>query len=102
MQPAPPPTLVPRYLPFPVASKPLDVPPNDVDSVMAKGRHEIRRLRGQLEEQTKAAGKMEADRRERIKKLHEKVCQILIISDSFDVLFWCTVFMYVLAVLFTA
>jgi len=64
---------MPRYLPFPVSSKPLDTQLSDLDSVQAKGRHEIRRLRGQLEEQTKAAGKMEADRRERIKKLHEKV-----------------------------
>ena len=71
--PVPPPVPLPRYLPFPAASKPLDTQPSDVDSVLAKGRHEIRRLRGQLEEQTKAAGKMEADRRERIKKLHEKV-----------------------------
>jgi len=65
---------LPRHLPMPAAvAQPLDSQPGDLDSAMAKGRHEIRRLRGQLEEQTKAAGKMEADRRERLKKLREKV-----------------------------
>ena len=59
-------------LPPPVLKVP-ETQPSEVDSAFAKGRHEIRRLRTQLEERTKIAGKMEADRRERIKKLHEKV-----------------------------
>ena len=67
------PVPVQRPLPVPVTSNPPDAPLNETDSPFAKGRHEIRRLRTQLEEQTKAAGKMEADRRERIRKLHEKV-----------------------------
>jgi len=57
--------------------KPHDTQPSDMDSALAKGRHEIRRLRTQLEERTKLAGMMEADRRERIKKLHEKVFSTL-------------------------
>lgn len=68
---------LPKYLPQPAVSlKPTDASQsvaNDLESASARGRHEIRRLRNQLEEQTKIAGKMEADRRERIKKLHEKV-----------------------------
>lgn len=75
---APPPQLpLPRYLPAPIPLKPPVTQPSDAESAFAKGRHEIRRLRTQLEEQTKIAGKMEADRRERIKKLHEKVLSTL-------------------------
>jgi len=71
--PVPLPVVMPRYLPFPAASKPVNSQPSEIDSALAKGRHEIRRLQTRLEEQTKIAGKMEADRRERIKKLHDKV-----------------------------
>jgi len=39
-----------------------------------KSRHAIRQLVGKLEEGTKLAGKMEAERRERVKKLRDKVC----------------------------
>jgi len=75
VKPTMPPVLpVTRYVPLRAApSNPPNINSSEVDSAFAKGRHEIRRLRTKLEEQTKVAGKMEADRRERIKKLHEKV-----------------------------
>ena len=76
VKPAPLPQLTPRHMPLAsVSMKPTDAgqSANDLESAFAKGRHAIRRLRNQLEEQTKIAGKMEADRRERIKKLHDKV-----------------------------
>lgn len=81
------PAPVPRYLPAPAPLKPAGSQPSDVDSALAKGRHEIRRLRTQLEEQTKIAGKMEADRRERIKKLHEKV---FIVFEAHCVISYCS------------
>jgi len=76
VKPPVPPTLPPvkPMMSIPVVLKTADTQPSDVESALARGRHEIRRLRTQLEEQTKIAGKMEADRRERVKKLHEKVC----------------------------
>jgi len=74
-------------LPAPAPLKPAGSLPSDVDSALAKGRHEIRRLRTQLEEQTKIAGKMEADRRERIKKLHEKVS---VVFESYRVILCCS------------
>jgi len=91
VKPAVPPALpLPRYLPQPASLRLPDTQPTDVDAALARGRHEIRRLRTQLEEQTKIAGKMEADRRERIKKLHEKVC----IADCMKpILAWSLLFL---------
>jgi len=73
LQPAVPAPLPPTRLPLQVRPTPSFIQRDDADSAFAKGRHEIRRLQTQLQQQTKVAGKMEADRRERIKKLREKV-----------------------------
>jgi len=74
--PVPPPIPPPRNLPAPAPLKPADSQSNDLESALAKGRHDIRGLRTKLEEETKIAAKMEADRRERIRKLHEKVFRL--------------------------
>ncbi len=61
------------------SSKPVQPPmehvaeDDDKDPLLAKGRHDIRRLVGRLQEETKLAGRLEAERRERVKKQRDKV-----------------------------
>jgi hypothetical protein len=59
-----------------------------------KGRHDIRRLVGKLGEQTKIAGKMEAERRERVKKLREKVFSSASVNAAEQLLIVLNPFVY--------